>query len=103
MLCPAGQDDEGCACGGVDGLECVPLTPSLVYRVAPLPTTAVLTHLLPQSPVTLADGSTLPIEHIRPGMLMWGGACVQHVVRIDYDAVVPMVSLPGVAGNAAIS
>jgi hypothetical protein len=60
-------------------------------------------HLRPQSPVTLADGSTLPIEHVRPGMLTWGGARVQHVVRIDYDAVVPMVSLPGAAGNAAIS
>ena len=32
-------------------------------------------------------------------MLTWGGACVRHVVRINYDAVVPMVCLPSAAGD----
>jgi hypothetical protein len=53
-----------------------------------------------QSPVKLADGTSTPIEKLRPGVLTWGGACVRHVLRITYDAVVPMVALPGAAGNS---
>jgi hypothetical protein len=52
-----------------------------------------------QSPVKLADGSTIAIENLRPGMLTWGGARVKHVVRLLYGAVVPMVNLPGSEGN----
>ena len=57
----------------------------------------------PHSPVKLADGSTIQIENLRPGMLTWGGACVRHVVRMDYNAVVPMVSLPSSAGARSTS
>ena len=53
----------------------------------------------PQSPVALADGTTTSIECLRPGMRVLGGARVEHVVRINYDAVVPMVALPGAAGD----
>ena len=31
-------------------------------------------------------------------MRVWGGACVEHVVRMDYRAVVPMVLLQVAAG-----
>ena len=55
----------------------------------------------PQSPVALADGTTTSIECLRPGMRVLGGARVEHVVRINYDAAVPMVALPGAAGDTA--
>ena len=53
----------------------------------------------PQSPVKMFDGSSCEIQFLRRGMRVWGGACVQHVLRINYNAVVPMVSLEAAAGT----
>ena len=53
----------------------------------------------PQSPVKMFDGSSCEIQFLRRGMRVWGGACVQHVLRMNYNAVVPMVSLEAAAGT----
>jgi len=55
----------------------------------------------PHSPVLLADGTHSQIQLLRPGMRVWGGARVEHVLRIDYNAVVPMVALQGAAGTCS--
>ena len=55
----------------------------------------------PQSPVKMFDGSSCEIQFLRRGMRVWGGACVQHVLRMNYNAVVPMVSLKTAAGTGA--
>ena len=55
----------------------------------------------PQSPVEMFDGSSCEIQFLRRGMRVCGGACVQHVLRIIYNAVVPMVSLEAAAGTCA--
>ena len=51
--------------------------------------------------VKLEDGSHSEIQFLRPGMRVWGGASVVHVVRMNYDAVVPMVILQSDAGECA--
>ena len=49
--------------------------------------------------VRLADGTHSEIQFLKPGARVWGGASVVHVVRINYDAVVPMVALQGDTGE----
>jgi len=53
----------------------------------------------PSSPIRRADGSHTEIQFLRNGMRVWGGATVQHVIRINYNAVVPMVSLQQSSGK----
>ena len=55
----------------------------------------------PQSPVKLFDGTSCDIQFLRRGMRVWGGACVQYVLRMNYNAVVPMVSLQAASGTGA--
>ena len=51
------------------------------------------------SPVMRADGSQTEIQFLRPGMRVWGGASVLHVVCINYNATVNMVTLQASAGT----
>ena len=53
----------------------------------------------PQSPVKLFDGSTCEIRFLMPGMRVWGGAYVVNMLRLNYRARVPMVSLDAAGGN----
>ena len=55
----------------------------------------------PWSPVKLFDGTSCEIQFLRRGMFVHGGACVLHVLRMNYNAVVPMVSLESAAGIGA--
>ena len=52
--------------------------------------------------VKLADGTHSEIQFLRPGARVWGGASVVHVVRINYDAVVPMVAMQGDVGEGVL-
>jgi len=78
-----------------------PPSPSLTVRrkfvtrllLASSPPSAPL-HSLTRAPA----GTFTRIHMMRPGMRVLGGALVQHVVRIDYNAAVPMVALPDAAG-----
>jgi hypothetical protein len=55
----------------------------------------------PHSLVRLEDGTHSEIQSLWPGVRVWGGASVVHVVRMNYDAVVPMVILQSDAGECA--
>jgi hypothetical protein len=47
----------------------------------------------PESPVKLFDGATCEIQFLMPGMRVWGGVCVVKILRLNYRAFIPMVSL----------
>jgi hypothetical protein len=53
----------------------------------------------PESPVKMFDGSSCEIQFLRRGMRVWGGACVQYILRMNYNAVVPMVFLEAAANR----
>jgi hypothetical protein len=53
----------------------------------------------PESPVKLFDGTTCEIRFLMPGMRVWGGAHVVNMLRLNYRAFVPMVSLDAASGN----
>ncbi len=55
----------------------------------------------PQSLVKLFDGTSCEIQFLRRGMRVWGGACVQYVLRMNRNAVVPMVALEAADGADA--
>lgn len=53
----------------------------------------------PTSPIKLFDGTSCQIQFIRPGARVWGGADVQIVLQMNWDAIVPMVFLEGLFGE----